>query len=159
MKFEIRHEVVVAGSVDDVFEVLARPEHMERVIRLSPMATRFELLGSGPGPTPSTEVATFEFGERVRMLAGLYQAEFTMRGTQTIDAAAQRVDYRTRSAGRTGIRVHKVRTFTACEQGTCVAEVVVGEAAPGLHWLARHSARAAHRDHMGRYPSLFDPGD
>jgi hypothetical protein len=156
MRFEIMHAVIVARPVDEVFAVLAMPEHMERVIRLSPMATRFELLGTRPGPTPAVQIATFEFGERVRMLGGLYDTEFGMRGEQTIDADAKQVDYRTRSTGATRIEVHKVRTFVPCDGGTRVTEVVSGQAAPGLHWIARRSARAGHVDHMSRYPDLFE---
>ncbi|HET6152053.1 MAG TPA: SRPBCC family protein [Marmoricola sp.] len=155
MKFEVRHSVTIARPVDEVFAVLALPENLERVIRLSPMATRFELLGTRPGETPAIVIASFEFGEPVRMLGGLYAAEFGMRGEQTIDADAMRVDYRTRSVGGASIAVHKVRTFVAVEGGTRVAEVISGDAAPGLHWIARHNARAAHLDHMARYPDLF----
>ncbi len=155
MRFELKHDVVVDAGIDEVFTILALPENMERVIRLSPMATRFELLGTRPGPTPSVQVASFEFGERVQMLGGLYDAEFGMRGEQTVDAAAYRVDYRTRSTGGARIEVHKVRTFTPCEGGTQVSERISGQAAPGLHWIARRNARAAHLDHMQRYASLF----
>ncbi|MGA8256056.1 MAG: hypothetical protein WB767_05705 [Nocardioides sp.] len=155
MRFELRHEIRIDRPIEEVFAVLARPEHLERVIRLSPMATRFALLGTTSGSMPSVTVADFEFGERVRMLRGLYTAEFTMRGEQTIDAEAHRVDYRTRSTGGASIAVHKVRTFDTVEGGTRVTEVVSGEAPPGLHWIARRSARTAHLDHMGRYPDLF----
>ena len=156
MKFELRHDVVVGRPIDEVFAVLALPEHMEQVIRLSPMATRFELLGTRPGPAPGVQVASFEFGERVQMFGGRYDAEFSMRGEQTSDLAAKRVDYRTGSVGGASIRVHKVRTFAPCDSGTQVTEVITGHAAPGLHWIARHSARAAHLDHMSRYPGLFE---
>ncbi|MCX6395329.1 MAG: hypothetical protein NTV23_02460 [Propionibacteriales bacterium] len=156
MRFELRHDVVVARPIDEVFSALALPEHLERVIRLSPMATRFELLGTRSGPTPATMIARFEFGERVRMLGGLYTAEFAMRGEQTVDSEAKQVDYRTSSTGGAQIRVHKVRTFAQCAEGTRVSEVVSGDAAPGLHWIARRSARAAHVDHMSRYPDLFE---
>jgi len=156
MKFELRHDVVVARPIDEVFAVLALPENMERVIRLSPMATRFELLGTRPGERPAVQVASFEFGERVQMLGGRYDAEFTMRGEQTVDAEARRVDYLTGSTGGARIKVHKVRTFDTCDGGTRVTEVISGDAAPGLHWIARRSARAAHLDHMSRYPDLFE---
>lgn len=157
MRFEIRHEVIVARPLDEVFAVLALPENIERVIRLSPMATRFELLGTRPGPTSAIPIASFEFGERVRLLGGLYVTEFGMRGEQTVDGDARRVDYRTRSTGGAGIQVHKIRTFGAVAAGTRVVEVVTGNAAPGLHWIARRSARAAHVDHMSRYSELFEP--
>jgi hypothetical protein len=156
VRFEIRYDVIVTRPLEEVFEVLARPEHMERVIRLSPMATRFELLGTQIGSTPAVQIVTFEFGERVRMLGGLYVAEFGMRGVQTVDAEAKAVDYRTQSTGGVGIQVHKTRTFAAVETGTRVLEVVSGQAAPGLHWIARRSARAAHIDHMSRYADLFE---
>lgn len=156
MRFEIRNDTIVARPLDEVFAVLALPEHLERVIRLSPMSTRFELLGTRPGPTAAIQIASFEFGERVRLLGGLYAAEFAMRGEQTVDRDASRVDYRTRSTGGAGIQVHKIRTFEAVEAGTRVVEVVEGHAAPGLHWIARRSARAAHVDHMSRYADLFE---
>lgn len=156
MRFELEHHVIVARPIGEVFAVLALPENLERVIRLSPMSTRFELLGTRAGPTSAIQIATFEFGERVRMLGGLYVAEFGMRGEQTIDAAGRRVDYRTRSTAGARIQVHKRRSFAAVEGGTRVVEVISGQAAPGLHWIAKRGARTAHIDHMSRYADLFE---
>ena len=46
-----------------MFATLALTDDLERVLRLSPLLTTFEHLGTDPGPTASTQVIRFEFGE------------------------------------------------------------------------------------------------
>lgn len=156
MKFTISHHVVIDRPLDEVFPVLARVDDLERVLRLSPMLARFALLEQRPGPAPDTEVLVFEFDELVPVLPRLYTAKVTMQCEQTIDAAARRVDYRSHSVRGVGITIHKVRTFAGAGPGaTEVTETIEGQATPGLHLVARHSARKQHRLHMSKYAELF----
>jgi uncharacterized protein YndB with AHSA1/START domain len=156
--FEVAHEVTIARPVDDVFPVLALADDLERVLRLSSLVTDVAIVSDEVGRTPSTEVITFEFGERVPVLPlGLYSARVTMRVEQTVDLEQRRVDYWSHTKHGAALSVHKVRTFEPVDNGTRVAEVVHGHAPPGLHLIARRAARKAHREHMEGYPSLFEP--
>lgn len=156
MRFEISYNVMIERSIDEVFPVLALGDDLERMLRLSPMLVRFSLLETRPGPTVSTQVLVFTFTERVPMVPGVYSTNIGMRCEQTVDSGAKRVDYRSRSTNGVQIVVHKVRTFESVGSRTRVSEVIHGEAPPGLHLIARRSARKQHRLHMDRYPELFE---
>ncbi len=156
MRFETGYAVRIDRPIEEVFPVLAFAADVERVLRLSPMLTRFVLLEDRPDPTASTQVLVFTFTEHAQVLPGIYAADFTMRCEQTVDCDARRVDYRSRSTRGVGIAVHKVRTFESVGAGTRVSEVIHGDAPPGLHLIARRGARQQHRLHMNRYAELFE---
>ena len=157
MRFETGYDVTIPRPIDEVFRVLAHPENLEPLLRLSSLFTTFTLLGTEPGPTPSTRVTTFEFGERVPMLPrGLYTANVTMHVEQTVDSEARRVDYWSQTKDGAALSVHKVRTFAAVGDSTKVSEVIHGEAPFGIHLIAGRTARKAHIEHMNSYIRLFD---
>ena len=157
MRFGTGYDVTIPRSVDEVFHVLAHPENLEPLLRLSSLVTTFTLISSEPGPTPSTRVVTFEFGERVPMLPrGLYTATVTMRVEQTVDSESRRVDYWSQTKGGAALSVHKVRTFAAEGDSTKVSEVIQGEAPLGIHLIVRRTARKAHIEHMESYIQLFE---
>ncbi|MEO8815710.1 MAG: hypothetical protein ABI307_00850 [Mycobacterium sp.] len=108
------------------------------------------------GPTPSTQILVFEFTEHVPIIPRLYAADFMMKCEQTVAGEARRVDYRSRSTSGVALSVHKERTFAPIGARTRVSEVIHGETAPGLHLIARRSARKQHRLHMNRYAELFE---
>lgn len=155
MKFETTHAVTLRAPVEEVFAVLALAPDLERMLALSPMLRSFRLLETRPGPTPTSEVIVFEFVEEVPVLGPIGRTRIPMRCEQTVDHGARRVDYRSRSMRGVAIRVHKVRTFEALGDSTRVSETVHGEAPPGVHLLARRSARRQHVLHMERYGELF----
>lgn len=156
MRFETGYAVTIPRPVDEVFPVLALVDDLERVLRLSSMVTSFTLLGTEPGPTSSTLVIAFEFGERVPLLPlGLYSASVTMRVEQTVDTERRRVDYWSHTQGGSALSVHKVRTFEPDGDATRVSEVIHGEAPYGLHVIAGRAARKAHIEHMDSYARLF----
>lgn len=157
MRFHTGYEVVISRPVDEVFRVLALADDLERLLRLSPLVTTFTHRGTTSGPTPSTQVIAFEFGERVPVLPrGLYSTSVTMRVEQTVDSDARRVDYWSQTKSGTKLNVHKVRSFQPVDGGTRVSETVDGDAPPGLHLIAGRAARKAHIEHMSSYHRLFD---
>jgi hypothetical protein len=157
VEFELGYAVTIDRPVGEVFAALALPEGLERVLRLSSLVTYVRVLSTEPGPTPSTQVITFEFGERVPILPlGLYSASVPMRVEQTVDTETRRVDYWSQTKAGAALSVHKVRTFEEVEGGTRVSETIHGEAPRGLHLLARRAARKAHTEHMNSYARLFD---
>ena len=157
MRFETGYDVTIGRPIDEVFRVLAQPENLELLLRLSKLVTTFTLLGTEPGPTPATRVTTFEFGERVPMFpGGLYKANVTMRVEQTVDSEACRVDYWSHTKGGTALSVHKVRTFAPTGDSTTVSETIHGEAPYGIHLIAGRTARKAHMAHMNSYIRLFE---
>ena len=112
VKFRTGYDVTIDQPIDDVFQVLALPGDLERVLRLSPLVTKFRLLDSQPGSAPTTQVITFEFGERVPMLpGGVCASHVTMQVEQTVDSETRRVDYWSQTKGSAMLSVHKVRTF------------------------------------------------
>lgn len=149
MRFQTSYAVMLDLPVDEVFTVLALADDLERLLRLSPLVTHFRLVGEEPGP-----VISFEFGERVPLVAG-YAASVTMRVEQTVDRQARRVDYRSRTKSGASLKVHKVRTFEPAGDATRVHEVIHGEAPFGLHLVAGRTARRAHVEHMDSYHRLF----
>ena len=149
-RFQIAYAVTIDRPVDEVFRILALPEDLERVLRLSPMVVSFGLLGVKPGSTKDEQVITFEFGERV------YSNEITMRVEQTVDSESRRVDYWSQTKSGVPITVHKVRTFEDVGGATKVSELIDGEAPFGVHLLARRTARSAHVEHMESYHRLFE---
>jgi hypothetical protein len=156
VRFEIAHQVTIEAPVEAVFSVLAFADGLESLLRLSDLVTSFTLLDVRAGTTPEVQVIDFEFGERVPVLpGGLMSSDMVMRVEQTVDVAARRVDYRSRSKVGIGITVHKIRTFEAVGDATRVSEVVHGDAPPGIHLLARRTARKAHVEHMESYQRLF----
>lgn len=155
MKFATTHAVTLRAPVEEVFAALALAPGLERMLTLSPMLRSFRLLETRPGPTPTTEVLVFEFVEEVPVLGPIGRTRIPMRCEQTVDHAARRVDYRSRSMRGVAIRVHKVRTFETLDAATLVSETVYGEAPPGVHLLARRSARRQHVLHMERYGELL----
>ena len=157
MRFETGYDVTIPRPIDEVFHVLAHPENLEPLLRLSSLVTTFTLIGTEPGPTPSTRVATFEFGERVPMLpGGLYTADVTMHVEQTVDSESRRVDYWSQNMAGPPLNVHKVRTFAPDGDATRVSEVIQGEAPFGIHLIVRRTARKAHIEHMNGYIRLFE---
>ena len=157
MKFRLRYDVTIGRPVDEVFPVLALADDLERVLRLSDLVTYVTVLGTQPGPTQSSEVITFEFGERVPMLpGGRCSATTKMRVEQTVDSDAKRVDYRSRSKGGPAMTFHKERTFAPVGDSTKVSEVIQGNAPTGLHLYVRRTARKAHVEHMSSYHRLFE---
>jgi hypothetical protein len=157
VKFQTGYDVTIERPVDEVFRILALSEDLERVLRLSSLVTRFRILDSQPGSTPSTRVTTFEFGERVPMLpAGLYTTNVTMRVEQTVDTETRRVDYWSQTKGGARLSVHKVRTFEPVGDATKVIEVIDGDAPFGIHLIAGRTARKAHIEHMDSYHTLFE---
>ena len=156
MRFETAYDVTIDRPIDEVFHVLALAADLERLLRLSPLVTSFRLLDTGPGPTPTTQVVSFEYDERVPLLpGGLLKSGVTMKVEQTVDSEALRVDYWGQTKGGTKLSVHKVRSFAPVEGGTKVSEVVQGVAPFGLHLVAGRAARKAHIEHMDCYASLF----
>lgn len=156
MKFATGHAVTIDRPLDEVFRTLALADDLERLLRLSPLVTSFTHHSTIPGPTPSTQVISFEFGERVPLLPrGLYSAAVTMKVEQTVDSETHRVDYWSQTQNGPKLSVHKVRTFAAAGDGTRVSEVVDGDAPAGLHLIARRAARKAHVEHMESYHRLF----
>ena len=155
VKFEISHTITLPAPIVEVFPLLARAPDLERVLALSPMLRSFRLLETRPGPTAASEVIVFEFVEEVPVLGPWGRTRIPMRCEQTVDADANRVDYRSHSLRGVGITVHKERTFESRGAATRVSETVHGEAPPGIHLLARRSARRQHVLHMERYGELL----
>ena len=157
VKFSTGYDVTIGRPVDEVFRTLALSDDLERLLRLSPLVTKFRLLDTQPGPTPTTQVITFEFGERVPMLpGGLYSTNVTMRVEQTVDSETHRVDYWSQTKGGAKLSVHKVRTFEPVGDATKVVEVIDGDAPFGVHLIAGRTARKAHIEHMDSYHKLFE---
>lgn len=155
MRFATRYAVTIARPVDEVFAVLATSEHVERVVRLSPILTSFTLRDVRAGEVAGAEVVDFDFSEHVPLLPGC-SSEVAIRVEQTVDRAALRVDYRSITKQPPRLTIHKVRTFEPTQDGgTRVAEVITGDTLPGLHLLARRSATRAHVVHMDAYVTLF----
>jgi hypothetical protein len=157
VKFRTGYDVTIDRPIDDVFQVLALTDDLERVLRLSPLVTRFVLLDNQPGSTPTTRVISFEFGERVPLLpGGMCPANVTMKVEQTVDSETRRVDYWSQTKGSAMLSVHKVRTFERVGDATKVVEVVDGDAPFGIHLIAGRTARRAHIEHMDSYHRLFE---
>ncbi|CAF1379881.1 unnamed protein product [Adineta steineri] len=136
--------------IEAAFRRLTSGSYIERVVRLSDLASDFQLISN------KGTVIRFQFVENVSMLGGLIKKKVPIVAQQTIHPHKRTLFYE--SEGDKGkVKVTKWRTFKATQDGgTLVSEIVDGEC-PGLYQpITKREGKKALIAAMNKYPTLFN---
>ncbi|CAF1411088.1 unnamed protein product [Adineta steineri] len=150
MKFQFGHQVVLPSvPIDVAFKRLTSAAYVERVVRLSDLASDFQLISN------KGNVIRYQFVENISLIGGLIKKRVPIIVKQTIDRHNMTLLYE--SDGNKGkILITKWRIFTPIETGgTLVTETVDGECPALYQPITKRQGHKSLIEGMNKYPSLF----
>ncbi|KAJ6525223.1 hypothetical protein DFH09DRAFT_1188589 [Mycena vulgaris] len=171
--FDAEFSVTIQKPLSTVFPILGTNEGLSRTILVSSLASDFETLANDSvavdgnledafaRTAPAGEVfprQAFKYKETIKIIPGLTFLDVAvhLQGTFTWDEARKVTLYET--ASDKGIVVRKIRLFEEVDGGaaTKVSETIQGQCPSLLQPITQKTARAAHREHMNMYSTLFE---
>ncbi|KAJ7457002.1 hypothetical protein FB451DRAFT_600289 [Mycena latifolia] len=171
--FNSEFSVTIQRPLSTVFSILGTNEGLGAHILLSSLASDFEALARDAvavdGNLEDAFVRTaaageglprqsFTYKETVKIITGLsfLDSVIHIRGTFTWDEQGKVALYE--SLSDTGVLIRKIRRFEEVDGGaaTQISEKVYGQGAPLLRFINQWIARAAHKEQMNRYSTLFE---
>jgi hypothetical protein len=151
MKFHFGYEIILPSiPIDVAFERLTSVSYVEQVIRLSDLASDFELLSN------ENDVLHYRFVENISLLFGLINKRLSIVVKQTRDINKKILIYES-NVDQGTVTTVKSRSFTPTKDGgTLVTEAVDGECSALYQPLTKLEGQKALIEHMNKYHTLFD---